>query len=328
MQQPIKCLVPLFDSSISTIVNGITFGSHSFPYQTLQSIYHLGEGFISKTSKCFIDYTYKCFNSIPGTSCNTSHAIQQVIYDENHDQVYILAPVDVHNNTTHLLEQTFNVDNSYAEYSILSHKSIVSFLGLHDCSPQNVLSSIREYLESLSITTTSSSNILDFNYTEYKGLSTNITENLTLDDMHTQSVWQQKINIFGNDITVQSLVISVAGAALLTGGVIGYVICKMIKPKPNALDAAQYFADNLKDSHQFLTEYHKLLDVAQSTSHNHVVPYAITPFPSNIGDVQPYSVNTIRSDSTYCEPNQNVCEEVQCTGDTSQYCNTGNYTDI
>jgi hypothetical protein len=258
----IKCLVPLFTSSISTPLQDILISTHSLANNSLSSIFNAvhRSGIIAQTSKCFIDYTSKFLNKSPANIvCDNTHTLIDVIKQDDGEDHFILEPSQIVNGTMNIMGQAYNITKSNESYATLALNDIVEFLGLQNCSPESVIASLRQWAISQMPTPTTTE------------LPTTI--NHSRDCVSEDNNWlTQEIDILGAKIPVWSILTAAVTTAGLVGVGIGYCISS-IKGKKHT--------ENLSSHQQEETELQNItIDSAysstQTTPNNSALSYAVS----------------------------------------------------
>ena len=256
----IKCLVPLFTSSISTPLQDILVSTHSLANNSLSSIFNAvhSNGIIAQTSKCFIDYTSKFLNKSPvKIVCDNTHTLIDVIKQDDVESHFILEPSKIVNGTMNIMGQEYNITESNESYDTLALNDIVEFLGLQNCSPESVIESLRQWAISQMPTPTTTELPTTINYSQ--------------DYVSEDNNWlTQEIDILGAKIPVWSILTAAATTAGLVGVGIGYCISS-IKGKKHT--------ENLSSHQQEETELQNItIDSAylstQTTPNNSALAYA------------------------------------------------------
>jgi hypothetical protein len=256
----IKCLVPLFTSSISTPLQDILISTHSLANNSLSSIFNAvhRSGIIAQTSKCFIDYTSKFLNDNPANIvCDNTHTLIDVLKQDDRESRFILEPSQIVNGTMNIMGQEYNITESNESYDTLALNDIVEFLGLQNCSPASVIESLRQWAISQMPTPTTTELPTTINYSQ--------------DYVSEDNNWlTQEIDILGAKIPVWSILTAAATTVGLVGVGIGYCISS-IKGKKHT--------ENLSSHQQEETELQNItIDSAylstQTTPNNSALAYA------------------------------------------------------
>lgn len=118
----IKCLVPLFTSSISTPLQDMLISTHSLANNTFSSLFNIvqRDGVIARTSKCFIDYTSKFLNDNPANIvCDNTYTLIDVIKQDDVESHFILEPSKIVNGTMNIMGQEYNITESNESYATI-----------------------------------------------------------------------------------------------------------------------------------------------------------------------------------------------------------------